>query len=479
MHKRNRRQNNPSHNKELLLGGPNASSSTSTISTSTSTSTSIRPRSSPRNKLWKLIKKCFPCFIITCCLVLLYSYQASLQHNDAAPNSHDEGAENKDAQKQRPCRVILENAIDYHHEVIESVVRRFPLPWHTFNCTTSKPIIYDFALFQNRFPDRILFTIGEKPKYLNQTEFWGWKQYFEHSLQHTTVNRLENVEAGENLKSTKAQTFAYYNDFVTENEYDQSPNGPADAIIDISCGIDKMFISRLENDKRAFCLLHGYVPELDSMEYVRNKTCWISPMFPDDYCSFLPIDLPVVTDNDPKDPKRGLRVCAPGGGGRKQQSIVDMFSRIPYQEHDVKLSILTRRIQPPAAKLSKKLGIDNRITFLYEKDFVKFSKLVSQCDIYLPMTDPATRPAHFRTGVPGGGKSLTGAIPQILAYGLASVMHVELEKIYHDYLTSPVEVYAEETVESRAAALTRMVVALSKENAVEPSLNLMKSVLKE
>lgn len=133
--------------------------------------------------------------MITRCLVLLYSYQASLQHNDAAPNSHDEGAENKDAQKQRPCRVILENAIDYHHEVIESVVRRFPLPWHTFNCTTSKPIIYDFALFQNRFPDRILFTIGEKPNHLNQTEFWGWKQYFEHSLQHTTVNRLENVYA--------------------------------------------------------------------------------------------------------------------------------------------------------------------------------------------------------------------------------------------------------------------------------------------
>ena len=241
-----------------------------------------------------------------------------------------------------------------------------------------------------------------------------------------------------------------------------------------------MFISQLENDKRAFCLLHGYVPELDSMEYVRNKTCWISPMFPDDYCSFLPIDLPVVTDNDRKDLKRGLQVCTPGGGGRKQQSIVDMFSRIPYQEHDVKLSILTRRIQPPAAKLSKQLGIDNLITFIYEKEFVKFSKLVSQCDIYLPMTDPATRPpAHFRTGVPGGGKSLTGAIPQILAYELASVMHVELEKIYHDYFTSPVEVYAEETVESRAAALTRMVVALSKENVMKASLNLMNSVLKE
>jgi len=469
MHKRNPNKYTSSHvSNKILLGEPNASSSTSKKSTS---STSIRPRSSPRNKLWKLYKKFFSCFISTCCLVLLYLYQSSLQH-DAAPKTND-------AKKQRPCRVILENAIDYHHEVIESVVRRFPLPWHTFNCTTSKPIIYDFALFQNRFPDRILFTIGEKPKHLNQTEFWGWKQYFEHSLQYTTVNRLENADAG---KSTSAQTFAYYNDLVTENEYEQSPNGPADAIIDISCGIDKMFISRLENDKRAFCLLHGHVPELDSMEYVRNKTCWISPMFPDDYCSFLPIDLPVVTDNNPKDdenPKRGLRVCAPGGGGRKQQSIVDMFSRIPYQEHDVKLTILTRRIQSPAAKLSKKLGIDNLITFLYEKDFVKFSKLVSQCDIYLPMTDPKTRPAHFRTGVPGGGKSLTGAIPQILAYELASVMHVELEKIYHNYLTSPVEVYAEETVESRAAALTRMVVALSKENVVKASFISMNSASKE
>ena len=88
---------------------------------------------------------------------------------DSAPNSHAEGAENKDAKKLRPCRVILENAIDYHHEVIESVVRRFPLPWHTFNCTTSKPIIYDFALFQNRFPDRILFTIGEKQAQASQS----------------------------------------------------------------------------------------------------------------------------------------------------------------------------------------------------------------------------------------------------------------------------------------------------------------------
>ena len=117
---------------------------------------------------------CVSCFMITRCLVLLYSYQASLQHNDSAPNLHDEGAENKDAQKLRPCRVILENAIDYHHEVIESVVRRFPLPWHTFNCTTSKPIIiYDFALFQIGFPIEYYLPLVRSPSISIKQSFGG------------------------------------------------------------------------------------------------------------------------------------------------------------------------------------------------------------------------------------------------------------------------------------------------------------------
>jgi hypothetical protein len=99
-------------------------------------------------------------------------------------------------------------------------------------------------------------------------------------------------------------------------------------------------------------------------------------MFPDDYCSFLPVDLPVISNgggngdgNGDSSPtyiangKRGLiNVCAPGGGGRNQKSIVDMFCKIPYQEHDVTLTILTRRIQPPAKKRSTKLGLDHRVS---------------------------------------------------------------------------------------------------------------------
>ena len=86
----------------------------------------------------------------------------------------------------RSCRVIIENKVDFHHEILESAVLRFPLPFHKFNCSSSKPVIYDFALYQNRFHLKIpgLFGSGAKDaKFLNETEFWGWKTYFEKNLQ--------------------------------------------------------------------------------------------------------------------------------------------------------------------------------------------------------------------------------------------------------------------------------------------------------
>lgn len=76
----------------------------------------------------------------------------------------------------RACRVVIENKVDFHHEVLESVVLRFPLPFNEYNCSTSKPIIYDFALFQNRFHLRVPGLIGSgatEAQFLNHIEFWG------------------------------------------------------------------------------------------------------------------------------------------------------------------------------------------------------------------------------------------------------------------------------------------------------------------
>jgi hypothetical protein len=384
----------------------------------------------------------------------------------------------------RPCRVIIENPIDYHHEVIESVVNRYPLPWHKFNCSSTKyPIIYDFSLFQNRFPDRIPFYIGKKPKHLNQTEFWGWKNYFEQNLQYRNITRSERKSG-----NTTITTVAYYRNLVSNDEYRRPGIMEADAVIDVSCGIDMTFIDALKEQKNRYCVLHNEVLGLE--ETVKDKTCWVSPMYPPDHCTFLPIDLPKVEsktvcyDDDSSNnngnkhdsqmkQKSGcisssstttgnynhnhngtqtIRVCAVGGGGRDHSKTIRMFFKVPYREHNVTLIFSARRIKKKAKRLVSQLGLDGYVQFTYVKDFMEFAKFVSSCHVYLPCTDPKERQSHF----PWGTKHLTGSIPQIIAYNLSSVMHTDLEAIYHDYLTAPVEVYNDETG-SDAEALKRMI----------------------
>ena len=49
-----------------------------------------------------------------------------------------------------PCRVALENKMDYHYEVIESTILRFPLPWKKLGCNPNiQPIQFDVALAEN------------------------------------------------------------------------------------------------------------------------------------------------------------------------------------------------------------------------------------------------------------------------------------------------------------------------------------------
>mmetsp|Transcript_6753 Transcript_6753/g.12707 ORF Transcript_6753/g.12707 Transcript_6753/m.12707 type:complete len:125 (-) Transcript_6753:35-409(-) len=113
----------------------------------------------------------------------------------------------------------------------------------------------------------------------------------------------------------------------------------------------------------------------------------------------------------------------------------------------------SRIIQPKAKKLAVKLGLlGHYVNFIYIKDYFEFAQFVSNCDIYLPTTDPRTRRAFY----PAGVRRLTGSIPQIVAYNLSSVMHESLHNIYRKYLNSvPVEVYNDE-VGSDVDALTRM-----------------------
>ena len=138
-------------------------------------------------------------------------------------------------------------------------------------------------------------------------------------------------------------------------------------------------------------------------------------------------------------------------------SIIQMFQLVPNEKYDFVLKILTRKIQNKARKTAERLGLFDRVEWISERDFLKYYEVLSNCDIYLPMTDPTTRPAFFRTGVKGGGKSLSGSIPVLIQYKIPAVMHAELENIYHEYWTASIEVYWKETNSDRAAAHYRMI----------------------
>lgn len=369
----------------------------------------------------------------------------------------------------RACHVVITNAPDFHYEVIESTALRYPLPFHKFNCTTSKPIIFDFVLYNNWF-GKVDITAGKvKPKYLNDSEFWSWNTYFESYLQYKILDRVDGTKA-------------FFNQVLKFSDMDDKTD-EVDAKIDASCDINQMFIRKMIKDDRLFCVLHGICDRCKELHYERS--CFISPMWPKEQCTFMTLDLPKFDKSEffvstsghepisggiegnpmhqPNDTitttsssSNTMRICV-FGGNRNHTMLSNLFTKVPYQKYNATFHVGGRDIRQ-LSKVYERSGIDmSKVHIFYEKRYREYYRNVAQCHIYLPATDPNEKPSHFPTGM----KKLTGSIPQVIAYKLPSVMHMELEKLYHEYLLHcPVEVY-DDTFESKVKALTRMMERVS------------------
>ena len=356
---------------------------------------------------------------------------------DAGPG--DQNVTSAYIDERRPCRVIVENKPDFHHEILESVVKRFPLPWQEFNCSIEKPIIYNFALHDKRFaPSR-------KKKHLNETEFWGWHEsYFKPKLQKRTFDRNHR---------TGTQTKAYFGRLMP---YDEIASLEIDAWIDASCDISGHHHSKLRKSN-FYCVLHGE-PQKPVVEYGLNKSCFLSPMYPNAPCHFIAADLPIFEEEETiKTTSSEIRVCASGILQTEMHFLAPVFSGIPYEKYNVKFSLMGRSIKTHELALDlRRTGIEDRVTFPDVKDYLQYYRAMAECDIILPLREPEN-PKHY----PWGGKKSTGIIPIIVGYKTPSVMHEEFEEVYHNYLTGPVEVYSGNTTESKVEALTRMLIRVS------------------
>lgn len=388
--------------------------------------------------------------------------------SDNHTQEHNEEHEEKD--RRRACRVIVENKVDFHHEVLQSIVLRFPLPWHTFeSCTISKPIIYDFSLFQNRFHMHIasasLGSGARDAKFLNETEFFSWKKYFEKHLQYKVFDRNEdeNMNLYNHDKKVKGseenvniKTQAYFNKLISYEEYGEQ----VDAVIDATCDISTRFAKIMKMSNDFYCLLHGSnknVLQREENQFIYKRSCFLSPMWPQSQCTFLAADLPEfggIVQN--RKLRKDTNICAMGS--RNITLATKLFSSIPYKEKNVRFILFSRRPKvAPSFDMLSILG-NKYASVVHELDFEKYHRLVVSCDIFLPLTDPLTRPSHF----PSGDKKSTGLVPVLAAYEIAAIMHTEFAKLYRHHLSAPYEVY-NDTFQSKVDALNRLLVTVTQE----------------
>jgi len=364
----------------------------------------------------------------------------------------------------RACRVVIENVVDFHHEVLESVVLRFPLPWHTFNCSINKPIIYDFALYQNRFHLHIAHASkgsgAHGAKFLNETEFFRWKMYFKKNLQYKVFERSEGknslVHANGNGTNVNVKTRAYFNNLIGYNETVGN-----DAWIDATCDISGGWAEKMQGSPNKYCLLHG---KGKANPDILKRSCFLSPMWPESQCTILASDLPKIDNwQEKRKSHKDTTVCVIGSN-RNHTFATELFSKIPFVEKNAKLVIFSRHgadLQP----IFDSFGISNQYaSVIHELDYELYHENISACDIALPLTDPLSRPHHF----PWSLRKSSGIVPVLAAYEIASVTHVDFAKIYQHQLTAPYEVYNNSS-ESHAEALNRMleIVIDNKSSSVE------------
>ena len=372
------------------------------------------------------------------------------QANAAMTEEADDGLE--------ACHVVIENKADYHHEIIESAVLSYPHTTphlDTKNCSKTKPVIYDFALLNARFGKHDYADLAESHyKFINETEFWTWKLYMDRRLKGHTFERDDG-------------SLMVYGDFIGYEDYDKQR---VDMVLDVTCDANPyMMTTWISQGEDRFCISHGLCEECDQLTF--NRTCFVSPvMWPESQCSFFPTKLPQFTAEEislarekyagTDEPSDSVRICIMGSG-RNHDENAKLFLALPSEKYNMHFHVAVRskysRIFTKRQYVENGLEKEKRISYILERDYEGFAKWVSTCDIVLLGVDPKSTPSKFPPSVVGSEsqKKLTGPLPMIVAYKIPTVVHVEFEKLYHDYFRGPVGVY-NDTFDSYLEALTVM-----------------------
>jgi hypothetical protein len=137
-------------------------------------------------------------------------------------------------QSEAACRVLVRNFPDYHYEVLESVMLKYPLPWDELDCDFSKSniVIFDLGLGINNSN-----RVGKLEHYNHY-----WRTYVQGTVRQRMVAEIKcNVTDGShrNMNDGYEDVRAFAGDvdwFLSENLKGRKYA----AKIEVSCGVQQV-----------------------------------------------------------------------------------------------------------------------------------------------------------------------------------------------------------------------------------------------
>ena len=308
------------------------------------------------------------------------------------------------------CRVLVENNPDFHYELVESVILKYPLPWHNLTeCDFTKT-------------DRVIFNVALAKEAWASGELEDYKDYYRTYLQGTIRHRLvDNITA-------------IIGELVPWNPYDRHYA----ARIGVSCGQRPPKIYVNADLKRNFCVMHISCNDRECDENTAPRSCWLNPMHTS--CFFMADVFPMFPESLCQDDGSRVRLCTVGGAKRHDILASALASNASKYQDKVVVQVLHRSGQIPGPYINNR--VEHFVEPVHSKSYVEYQRAVSKCHIMLPLLDPENnKSGYFRWDEKV--RKVSGSLSQTVGYSFPVVMHAEMYYSYKDVLKGPVITYSD------------------------------------
>ena len=306
------------------------------------------------------------------------------------------------ATKLPDCRVlILNNAFNFHYEVLESILALYPLPEVPTGSCNHSSLQFTVAIPHGRVPFQ-----KTKSKSWNEyanTAMMG-KNYYSYATEGQS-RHLATVLQVPGRDKVGTDGFDY---FINASCYCRLPQD----------------LEWLQNSTSNFCVFH------ESCEEHKNSSqaMWLNPhherhFFP----SLLPRFEPYA---GPKQNQDHHNLCVVGSPSRRNYDyVINYLNTLGNTTTDVHFHNFGWGLLPTSLD-----AWSHRVTSHSIGNYVEFQRSVVQtCDAIMPLLRPTTQPDYFT-----GAKKLSGSIVQAAAYKLPIVLHHDLAKLYESHIVDTV-----------------------------------------